>query len=133
MNEEHESRYVLGFPEMDIQHEYLYCIFDRLENGTTVTDPAAATHLLREIERYLLFHFASEEHLMRTYDFPGFASHQSDHEAAELKLVQFLEDFEMHRLNPAALRIFLTGWLMEHSRSSDSEYVTWITECRGKI
>lgn len=34
-------------------------------------------------------------------------------------------------LNPAALKIFLTGWLMEHSSISDSMYVKWIMKCRA--
>jgi len=33
--------------------------------------------LLAEIEGYLLFHFDSEEHLMRHYGYPRFAEHQS--------------------------------------------------------
>jgi hemerythrin len=124
------NRYILGLPEMDEQHNYLYCLFDRIEPSQQVTSKTGTKALLEEIERYLLFHFSSEEHLMRTYGFPGFATHQSDHESAGGKFVQFLDDFEANRLNPGALKIFLTGWLMEHSRISDSEYVEWVKKRR---
>lgn len=125
-----ENRYVLGFPEMDEQHKYLYFLFDRIENSSVVTDQATMKELLGEIDGYLLFHFTSEEHLMRLYNVPGFAGHQSDHEAMAARLIKFMDDFETGRLNPAALKIFLTGWLMEHSEFLDREYVSYIKKIR---
>ncbi len=132
MNNEND-RYSLGLPEMDEQHTYLYSLFDRLEQSDKVTNRQSTSLLLTEIERYLLFHFESEEQLMRRYGFAGFSQHQSDHETAGAKLVRFMNDFDNGRLNPAALRIFLTGWLMEHSRISDSAYAEWVKECRQKL
>jgi hemerythrin len=127
------DRHVLGLPEMDTQHEYLYSLFDTIEAVATGGGRDGLRNLLKEIERYLVFHFECEERLMRMYDFAGFAVHQGDHEQAGNKLVAFLDDFESNRLNPAALRIFFTGWLMEHSRISDSEYVKKVREERAKI
>lgn len=116
------ARHTLGIAEMDSQHAYLYGLFDRIEDSPEVTDRPAMSALLAEIESYLLFHFTSEEHFIRMYKAPGFATHQTDHEAAGNKVVQFLDDFEQKRLNPQRLRIFLTGWLMEHSSTIDEEY-----------
>jgi hemerythrin len=130
-NFEHND--TLDFPEIDIQHNYLYSLFDRLEAITAMSDTTTVKKLLEEIERYLMYHFANEQHLMRMYNFPGFAIHQGDHEQAESKFVQFLDDFEKNNLNPVALRIFLTGWLTEHSRLSDSEYVKWIKKQRSLL
>jgi hemerythrin len=128
-----EERCTLALPEMEAQHKYLYQLFDKLESGTTVQDPVATKKLLEELERYVLFHFSSEEFLMRSYKVPSFAVHQSDHEQAGARFVQFLDDFDTGKLNPAALRIFLTGWLMEHSRTSDAEYVSHIIALRSSI
>ncbi len=122
-----------GLPEMDEQHRYLFTLFDRIEQSFTVTDHAALAALLPEIEGYLLFHFASEEHLMRHYRFPHFSLHQADHEAAAARFVRFLDDFEAERLNPGALRIFLRGWLLDHGASADREYAGWIGECRARL
>ena len=122
-----------GLPEMDEQHKYLFLLFDLIERSPGVTDRARTKALLAEIEGYVNFHFTCEEHLMRHYKYPGFAVHQSDHETAGAKLVQFLDDFDLGRLNPNALRIFLTGWLMEHGSISDTDYVAWIHTCREKF
>ncbi len=128
-----DDRPLLGLPEMEQQHNYLYSLFDRIERSDRVTNSDKMAQLLAEIERYVLFHFESEEQLMRRYGFAGFAEHQSDHETAEAKLAQFMIDFECGCLSPAALRIFLTGWLMEHTSRSDTAYTTWVRSCREKL
>lgn len=133
MDMQYDNRYILGFSEMDIQHQYLYTLFDLIEESGEVTDNNKMDLILKEIERYLNYHFTCEEHLMRLYDAPDFALHQSDHEAAALKFIGFLDDFERNSLNPFALRIFLTGWLMEHSKVSDSKYVQWIHKKRSVV
>jgi len=131
--EQWQQRHVLNFPEMDVQHAYLYRLFDSLEPTARVEDIAATKTLLREIEQYLLFHFASEEHLMRMYGVPTFTVHKSDHEQAGNLLAAFLDDFEAGRLNPGALRGFLGNWLSEHSALSDSQYATWIQDFRKNL
>ncbi len=122
-----------GLPEMDEQHQYLFALFDRIEQSSAVTDRSALAALLLEIEGYLLFHFDSEERLMRHYRFPTFSLHQSEHEVAAARFVRFLDDFEAGRLNPGALRIFLRGWLLEHGAVSDREYAAWIRGCRERF
>lgn len=126
------GRYILEFVEMDVQHDYLYRLFDSIEQSTEVTDASFMKMILKEIENYLNFHFTSEEHLMRTYEVPGFAEHQTDHENMASQFIRYLNDFDAGQLNPASLRIFLTGWLMEHSESIDSQYVKYIKEFRCK-
>jgi hemerythrin len=128
-----QERHRLNLPEMDAQHEYLYSLFDQIGESRQVAARGQMQALLGEIERYILFHFESEERLMRAYGYAGFAVHQGDHEQAGNRLVAFLDDFDHDRLNPAALRIFLTGWLMEHSRISDSEYAKYIQDKRQEL
>jgi hemerythrin len=124
---------LIGLPEMDEQHAYLYRLFDKIDHAAQAAGTDQMKTLLTEIEGYINFHFESEEHLMRHYGYPGFAVHQTDHEAAGAKLVQFMDDFDLGRLNSNGLRIFLTGWLMEHSSISDTDYATWIKRCREKV
>lgn len=130
---QYNDRHQLGLPEMDEQHRYLYSLFDRIEKTPAVKNYSAFRLLLAEIERYIQFHFTSEENLMRAYGFSGFAVHQSDHETAANRFVRFSDDFDSHQLNPNQLRIFLTGWLMEHSQQSDNLYAEWIASVRSQI
>ena len=131
MNTTHYKRHILDLPEMDSQHTYLYLLFDSIEEYPAPSDSPRIKLLLAEIERYIMFHFISEENLMKSYKFPGFAVHQSAHESAANKLIAFMDDFDAGRLNSAALKIFLTGWLMDHSVESDNEYAVWIRNFRS--
>ena len=90
MNETYK-RHVLGFPEMDAQHDYCYRLFDSIKPVAASGDSPKLGKLLREIEMYLMFHFDCEEHLMRMYEFPGFTVHQGDHEQAGGYFIRFLE------------------------------------------
>jgi hemerythrin len=127
------NRYVLNFPEMDEQHSYLYELFDTIEPCSLSGNTDAMKTLLVEIEKYLLYHFTCEEHLMRMYNFPGFAVHQSDHEQAGNRYVEFMDSFFAGTFNAAAARSFLAGWLSEHSWMSDKLYVAWIQNQRNTI
>lgn len=124
------ERHRLDFPEMDAQHDYCYHLFDMIHPVADSGDAERFKALLHEIEMYLMFHFESEERLMKIYQAPGFAVHQTDHENAAHRLISFLDEFDNGTLDPARLRIFLTGWLMEHSAGSDREYVAWIRQYR---
>lgn len=127
------SEYLLDFPEIDEQHRYLFHLFTKIENGTSVTDKIFMSKVLKEIEQYLLYHLTSEEQLMRLYGFPQFAIHQSDHESFSRKFIQFLEQFDSDEMNPAALQIFLNGYFLEHIKTSDISYVNWINKKRNEL
>ncbi len=124
------ERPILGIPEMDAQHDYLYTLFDRLITDLTHDQMAL---LLDEIAGYLDFHITSEEHLIRHYKVPGFSAHQSDHELAAQSFLKHLDAFERGEMNSARLRNSMIGWLSEHSATSDMEYADFIKEIRKGI
>jgi len=128
MQKQH-TKPVLGIPEMDAQHDYLYMLFDRLIEDQTQDEMA---DLLDEIAGYLDFHLTSEEHFIRHYKVPGFAVHKSDHELAAQSFLKYVDDFERGSLHPARLRNSMVGWLDEHSRGADMEYADFVRELRRK-
>jgi hemerythrin len=127
------KRFKLGFDEMDVQHDYLYNLFECIEKTHILMDVFYTKRLLREIENYIMFHFECEERLMRMYGVLTFTVHKSDHEQFEQRVAAFIDDFEANRLDPKNLRMVLSEWLYEHSRVSDSEYVTFINRKREDI
>jgi hemerythrin-like metal-binding protein len=127
--QEQRTKPILGIPEMDTQHDYLYLLFDKLI--VDLTNDEMAT-LLDEIAGYLDFHLTSEEHFIRHYKVPGFAAHKSDHELAAQSFLKYVDDFERGCLNPARLRNSMIGWLAEHSQSADMEYADFVRDLRCK-
>ena len=124
------KRPILGIPEMDAQHDYLYQLFDKLESDLSHEQMAS---LLDEIAGYLDFHITSEEHLIRHYKVLGFSAHQSDHELVAQSFLKHLDAFERGEMNPARLRNSMIGWLSEHSDTSDMEYADFIKKIRQDI
>lgn len=128
MQAEYE-RPILGIPEMDAQHDYLYTLFDRLTADISRED---MSELLDEIAGYLDFHITSEEHLIRHYKVPGFSVHQADHVSAAQTFLKYMDAFEQGSMNPARLQNAMTGWLGEHSLSADMEYADFIRAIRER-
>lgn len=123
------TRPILGIPEMDTQHDYLYTLFDRLTTELSHNEMAA---LLDEISGYLDFHITSEEHLIRHYKVPEFSLHQADHELAAQSFLSHMDAFEHGDMNPARLHNAMTGWLNEHSEFTDMKYAEFIKKIRKK-
>ncbi len=127
---ENQKRPILGIPEMDAQHDYLYTLFDRLVMDISHDEMAL---LLDEIAGYLDFHITSEEHLIRHYKVPQFSLHQSDHELAAQSFLKHMDAFEHGTMNPARLRNSMLGWLSEHSETSDMQYADFIKKIRKEL
>ena len=64
---------------------------------------------------------------MRLYEYPGFVIRRIM--SMRQQTGRFMENSGGGKQNPAQLRIFLTGWLMEHSKTADADYV-WIEKRR---
>jgi hemerythrin-like metal-binding protein len=126
MSEVHEP-YILGLPEMDAQHSYLYGLFGQLDIS------ANGPLLLKEIDRYLEFHFSSEEHIMRAYGFPGYTVHAADHELAASVFVGYCDNALAGTMTLLTVKKHMHNWLTEHGRSADAQYVKWIQDKRKEI
>jgi hemerythrin-like metal-binding protein len=124
-----DTRPRLGIPEMDAQHDYLYALFEQIDESLSQPEMAA---LLHEIAGYLDFHFTSEEHLIRHYEIPGFAAHQTDHEQAADAFIKHLSAFENGTMHAPRLRNAMMGWLSEHSEATDMQYADIIRKRRSK-
>jgi hemerythrin len=127
MSSETFEKPLLGIPEMDAQHEYLYRLFDKL---TDELSHAEMQKLLDDIARYLDFHITTEEHFIRMYNVPGIAEHKADHELAAQSFLKYVDDFENGNLNPARLQKSMVGWLYEHSLGSDMDYAEFVKQLR---
>jgi hemerythrin len=79
--------------------------------------------------QYTGTHFAHEERLMRTHEYPDLAAHRAEHEAMTAKVIEFQAEFKAGR---AALSMEmlqeLENSITGHIRSSDLQYSTFIHE-----
>ncbi len=122
------SEYEIGHGVIDAQHQELFAIFNRLheammERRTT----EVMTRTFNDLERYVRFHFRTEEMLMDRHGFPDAERHKAAHDDFAGRLLELYSDFERGRHTVAMeAAIFLRSWLNSHIPVADrklGEYV----------
>ena len=118
----------IGHAELDAQHKRL------LELGEAVVAslidpierrPDAAP--LRSLIDYAEEHFAYEEDLMRSADFPQADQHAKHHASLITELRTYFSRLQRgEHSNPVGLISFLWNWIALHIDSADRELVGWL-------
>lgn len=116
--------YSIGVEQYDEQHKRLFAIAQKLYEAMSAGQGRTVLNdIFDELVDYTRTHFASEEALMETYNYPDYVRHRQQHE--ELTQ-QVLELREKHRSGQIALSItvmnFLKDWLRNHIHDSDKRY-----------
>lgn len=81
-----------GLAEIDRQHAELIALTNAvLANGALPADQQPMLRDLADLARYVEFHFATEESLMRLHRYIGTRHHIEDHERLRRSLVEILD------------------------------------------
>jgi len=79
--------------------------------------------ILNELIDYTQYHFAAEEKLFDTYDYPGKQKQKQAHDNFAQKLLEFQEKFNTgNAVVDVLLMNFLKSWLTTHIMGDDKEY-----------
>jgi hemerythrin len=118
----------VGIPEIDEEHHQLFSCLDAINAALhSAFSFSAAYQALETLSEYTRTHFRVEECLMRIMKYPFFKEHQAQHHAfiAELDV---LRD-KMIRYDAAPdMSQFLTDWLLNHIKISDTDYARFFVE-----
>ncbi len=118
----------VGVKAMDDQHGILMDTMNELRDD--LLHGCNREQLDESLERLVDFtrkHFASEEHLLQAYNFPGLLEHRAAHQRllSEIrKTVRRAENCDSLQVHP--LLEFLRSWYMEHIESLDRQYGPWL-------
>jgi hemerythrin len=121
---EWKNEYAVGIPSVDVQHQKLFSIARELYDAMSAgRGKASLAVILDRLVQYTAVHFAHEERLMRTHDYPDFARHKAQHDALTKQVLTFQKDFESGKVSMTVhLLQFLKDWLENHIKVSDFEY-----------
>lgn len=113
---------------LDQQHQKLFDTVNELDRalrtgeGNSVIDP-----VLGKLVDYARVHFAEEESLMETHNFPGRYTHRTEHESFRRKIEVFLEEHKAARPGvPVSLLFFVQAWLKHHVLKTDKQYSAFL-------
>jgi hemerythrin len=124
------SKYSVGVPELDFQHQRLFRLIYELRTGiATLHGQEVVGIVLNKLVNYTIYHFATEEELMQQCGFPDLATHRIEHNALTLKISEMQEEYRRGMPDAAdnCLR-YLEMWLEEHVQESDQEYVPFLSK-----
>ena len=135
MTIEWEDSFNLGIADIDAQHQYFFRLIKALGNTPKVVvgKQNINAHLLTEISRHSLYHFACEEELMMAYNYSGFSDHQKKHRELVEELRRKVEPIIAGNKSISKLRLFLYNWFTNHCTLDDKEYASHILSIRNKV
>jgi len=116
MNDEHKQ-YIVNNELMDREHRVLIDILVRLNDGKDVT------FIIFDLLKYSNEHFAHEEELMTSSDYPMNESHTKQHRWFVARILRVIES---KTYNAADVRSFLYMWLLNHINVCDRDLAEYI-------
>jgi hemerythrin len=127
-------KWSVGVQQIDDQHKKLVELVNKLNDAMVAghgRDAIGPT--LNELVKYTLYHFATEERLMKAHGYEHSAEHQAEH----AKLLHDVGDFKVRfdagnsMLSISLLR-FLRDWLSGHIAGSDMKLAKCLIAAANK-
>jgi len=121
--------YSMGIKIIDDQHKGLLDFVNDLFNhstGNELEEQAYFKEVIQQAVQYIKNHFQTEEKLMITTKYPGYAEHKKAHDEFTLTVVKSVKDFESgKRLVLEKFAYFLKDWILTHVAVMDIQYATY--------
>lgn len=128
-----EDRLRLNIPEIDLQHEKLIALVNRLRAALVDgAEKAARDSLLSQLLEGMRNHCAYEEQLMTEYGYPGYEAHKSEHDRLAHNLGDLIERYRNGELVLSiAVVMELNCWAKIHIEKSDMPLGVFLLEQKG--
>jgi hemerythrin len=125
-----KNSYSVGVQALDHQHRAIMRglneLHEEMLGGRT---NEAVAPLIRNLTSIAGAHFAAEEELMESTQFPGLAEHRAKHEELTRKIHEFIARHEMgNRAAYSQFLYFVRAYMTEHMLKEDHEYASWLAE-----
>jgi hemerythrin len=123
------SKYSVGVDALDHQHEALMEILNRLHAASMKGKAGdVADSLLRNLAPLAEEHFAAEERLMESIDFPRLADHRALHREMAGKIAELASRHEEGDITAyVPLLYFVRDYQTKHMRNEDLQYAEWLS------
>lgn len=126
----------VGIDVIDRQHQTWIARYNGVVDAigsAGATAPVVST--LDFLLDYTVYHFATEEGIMREAGYPELEGHQAKHEALRQAVANLGEDFEEEGSTNAlgeAVETLLGNWLIQHIKNTDQRFGEFVRE-RGIV
>lgn len=115
---------LLGIPVVDKQHKILIALFDEIIsiNKEEENNDDRILSLLKELQRYTIYHFDTEEELMRQENLQNTELHIKQHDLFKKKIEDFMIAHNYRNIVLVnQVIVFLQKWLIVHISDTDAK------------
>jgi hemerythrin len=129
---EWNEAFSVGVQKIDDQHRKFLSITNQLfDSMQGAQDREVVGSVLKELQQYVVYHFKTEESMMKMYNYPNMNEHKLEHEGAIKKVNKFVLDYERNLPSvDIELLKFLSDWIQNHILQVDRKYIPYF---RGKV
>jgi hemerythrin len=129
---EWNNTFSVGVSKIDEQHQEFVSLLNELHDSVQREKAGEViSHVLTELQRYVIDHFKTEESWMKLYNFPDIASHKREHLEASQRVSFFVLEHERGQKTVVVdLLKFMTDFFLNHILTVDRNYMPYF---RGKI
>lgn len=121
---EWNDSFCTGISEFDNHHKKMVELVNKLyEAINDDTKDYSATEALKSLVLYTKAHFASEEQMMKLYDYQHYTLHKMEHNGLLLQLADTQKDLANGTASTVNVMPFLKNWLILHIMGDDKKYV----------
>lgn len=121
---EWSDTYSVKVKQLDDQHRKLIELINKLHDAMKAGKGSQIVgEVLASLADYTRSHFAAEENLMKTYNYPGYEAHKKAHNSLVLQVHDIQQRFQQGNA-PLSQNVmtFLRDWLIEHIHGTDKSY-----------
>jgi hemerythrin len=122
----------VGVQVIDEQHKGLLDLVNDMFNHVSGNDQEEREYFQKVIQQavqYVKVHFTTEEKIMISTFFPGYAEHKKAHDSFILAVVENAKNFESDKkLTLHEFTYFLKEWVLTHIAIMDKQYFTYFKQ-----
>jgi len=115
-----EKKFEVGNLNIDREHQILLDLIRHLSQALDRHEPEDwCMRLLREMQKFIDYHFFSEENLMLRNGYPDYVEHQKKHTEFLISLQERIDAYASDRIDLEAVVVFLFDWFVMHTSQVD--------------
>jgi len=121
----------VNIAKIDNQHKNLITEINNFYEGIkTKKSKDVLSDILYQLNKYSIYHFQTEEALMKKYSFPGYKAHTAEHETFNNKIAELQTRLNAGKMVlPIEVATFLKEWLINHVMNTDKGYSKFLNDC----
>ena len=116
--------YSVKIKEVDEQHKKLIGMINDLHEAMTQKKAKEVLgDVLKKLADYTVFHFSTEERLMRSNGYPEYEEHRDKHQKMTTKVLALQDELKQGKITLSMeVMDFLKNWLDKHILGTDKKY-----------